>query len=344
MTDRGARTPGAVLGTPTMLAAVPLAEIIVEVDERRHRRKVLPEDPSVAESQAWTEERLRGIEDAVATAEGAEPRAAVERARAELLELRALYEQIECRRDKLQELWAEAERVLATLRPLGVFALGVLVRELAGRGYPFEPASNWPGGPPDADGAGAEWKWHWSPTTRDAAVQRADTGADTGSDTDPTRVAPARLARAERELSELETMLPPDRRRQERANALRGLLWDALKLGVAKTDDGLVHIGTRVTLAGCGVPDRTLTIVLPMDADPARAMMSCDAPAGKALICKGVNDRVAIPTPGGAPHEYRIESLEPGCDFPAGYVEEARERCAAARKACLMHKEKAGTG
>lgn len=67
---------------------------------------------------------------------------------------------------------------------------------------------------------------------------------------------------------------------------------------ITKTDDGLVGLGTTVTLE-CNGALRTYQIVGSQEADPLNGKISNESPIGKSLIGKKLKEEITIPAPGG---------------------------------------------
>ena len=71
--------------------------------------------------------------------------------------------------------------------------------------------------------------------------------------------------------------------------------------------NGLVELGSKVTIQEDGMPPETYTIVGPVEADPERGYISYESPLGKALLGKKVGDVVEVQAPAGS---FRVKILK----------------------------------
>jgi len=60
-----------------------------------------------------------------------------------------------------------------------------------------------------------------------------------------------------------------------------------------------IGVGNRVTVVEEGFSPETFTIVGPVEASPAKGLISHESPVGAALLGKRVGDRVQVKTPAG---------------------------------------------
>lgn len=74
----------------------------------------------------------------------------------------------------------------------------------------------------------------------------------------------------------------------------------------APTDQDRVFFGAWVTLEDDAGEERTYRIVGPDELDPAKGWISMDSPMAQALMRKGLDDEVAVPTPKGENHYYVV--------------------------------------
>lgn len=77
----------------------------------------------------------------------------------------------------------------------------------------------------------------------------------------------------------------------------------------ARTQRGVVDMGSTVRFAEDGADEETYRIVGPAEADPKAGRVSFESALGKALIGHKVGDEVEIRTPGGA-YTVRICAIE----------------------------------
>lgn len=63
--------------------------------------------------------------------------------------------------------------------------------------------------------------------------------------------------------------------------------------------DGLVGIGSSVTVRDEAGKEQRFTIVTPVESDPGRGFISFTSPVGSALLGKATGDRVTAPAPRG---------------------------------------------
>ena len=73
--------------------------------------------------------------------------------------------------------------------------------------------------------------------------------------------------------------------------------------------DGIVRIGSRVTVVESGYPPETYQIVGAAEADPTAGRISNVSPLGKSLLGCRVADRVDVESPGGV-IAFEIQSIE----------------------------------
>lgn len=71
--------------------------------------------------------------------------------------------------------------------------------------------------------------------------------------------------------------------------------------------NGVVDLGSRVTIQEEGSPPETYTIVGPVEADPERGFISHESPLGKALMGHKVGDVVEVRAPAGT---FRVKILK----------------------------------
>jgi transcription elongation factor GreA len=77
----------------------------------------------------------------------------------------------------------------------------------------------------------------------------------------------------------------------------------------ARTDKGVVGMGSTVRFAEAGEDEETYRIVGPAEADPKAGRVSFESAVGKALIGHRVGDEVRVETPGGR-YSVRITAIE----------------------------------
>ncbi len=71
--------------------------------------------------------------------------------------------------------------------------------------------------------------------------------------------------------------------------------------------NGVVDVGSRVTIQEEGAPPETYTIVGPVEADPERGYISHESPLGKALMGHQEGDVVEVRAPAGT---FRVKILK----------------------------------
>ena len=77
----------------------------------------------------------------------------------------------------------------------------------------------------------------------------------------------------------------------------------------ARTENGVVGMGSTVRFSEDGADEETYRIVGPAEADPKAGRVSYESALGKALIGHRIGDEVEIKTPGGA-YSVRITGVE----------------------------------
>jgi len=92
-----------------------------------------------------------------------------------------------------------------------------------------------------------------------------------------------------------------------RIKELELLLANAHIIEDGESEDGLVTVGSEVTICEEGGQPETYKIVGPVEANPRERRISNESPIGRALINHRVGDKVKIEAPGGA---YTVEILK----------------------------------
>lgn len=92
-----------------------------------------------------------------------------------------------------------------------------------------------------------------------------------------------------------------------RIKELEILLANAHIIGEEENVQGIVKVGSKVTIREEGIEPETYMIVGPAEADPLEKRISNESPIGRALINHKVGDTVKVETPGGA---FGVEILE----------------------------------
>ena len=91
-----------------------------------------------------------------------------------------------------------------------------------------------------------------------------------------------------------------------RIKELEILLANAHIIGEEENTQGIVKVGSTVTIKEEGADPETYMIVGPAEADPLDSRISNESPIGRSLINHKVGDTVKVETPDGA---YNVEIL-----------------------------------
>jgi transcription elongation factor GreA len=142
-------------------------------------------------------------------------------------------------------------------------------------------------------------------------------------------------ARLEEELRQLETVELPDLRQRIQQATEEGDIsdnseYEDLKEAYMQTEarirelettldraeviaegsiDGMVGLGSHVTVRSDDGEEETWVLVGPEEANPGRGRFSTESPVGRAIIGRRANDSVAVETPGG-PITYTVVAVE----------------------------------
>lgn len=81
--------------------------------------------------------------------------------------------------------------------------------------------------------------------------------------------------------------------------ALESMLSNAAIIEEQNRDDGVVHLGSRVTVKENGGRPEAYTIVGPAEANPRDGRISNESPLGRALLERKIGDEVKVTAPDG---------------------------------------------